>query len=175
LLTEIAALPIQWGGYWLLGQGKTYGWVYGVTSGLIYLAVLWNVADAIRNREYRLRPLAIAAILSLSFARLAYGQIETPTWHDWLHLADGLSLLWAGVILAYSAPYNKPSMVSLVLGWYWMAEGLYDFLLVSYWPLWFPSSEYIPQLMEVVFFGIIFCLLSRSAKTNRGLAALPRQ
>lgn len=166
LLAEIACLPIQWGSYALLGPGKVYGWVYGISSGLVFLAVFWNVTDALRTRRYRARPLAVAAILAIIFAKLTYSAIPSPTWSDWLMLADGLMLLWAGIILAYSSPYNRPPMVSLVLGWYWMAESLHHFLTIAGCMDWLAGNTYVPQILEILAFGIIFALLRQSPVWN---------
>lgn len=151
-------MPGGWLAWLHYGPGMAYGRIWGLANGLIFLAVLWLAWDALRSRRYRARPLVLAGMLAFFFVGWIWGTLKSPTWFDGVNLADGAAMLWAGVVLAYSAPYNRPSSVSLVLGLYFLAIALYDFLFVLGWT---NANLYVPQILQIAAFGTIFRLLAK--------------
>jgi hypothetical protein len=164
LLADIGCSAVEWLAWLAYGPGIAYGRIWGLANAITFLAVCWLVYDALSTRLYRARSVVLAGMVSFLFAGWTWGWLRSPTFFDWINLADGTSMAFGGVVLAYTAPYHKPSTVHLVLGWYFLLVALYDFLFVAGWT---SANLYIPQVLQLIAFGTIFRLLRRQPHLPR--------
>jgi hypothetical protein len=166
LLLLIAAL-------WLYGWGPAYAWVYVLSSVPIFLAIAAICKESLLTREHKARAIAIGFILALAIGHLAHVGIVRPvTVYDWISLTEGTLLVWAGIVLGFSAAYIKRWDLAIILAIMWLAQALFSFGYVLHfdWPEWLEANWYVPQSICIVGFSLIAWRV-RAKLHSRPLAA----
>lgn len=129
LRTQLASLPALWIGSRLWGiWSPWYAGIYVAAT----LPILWGIARicwaVLRGREYRLRAAAIGSFLAIILGRLAYvGLQRHVTYFDWINIALGVSLVWAGTLVGFAAPHVKRWDLALILGFLWVLQAVSSF------------------------------------------------
>jgi hypothetical protein len=169
-LLYIPAVELTWRFY---GPGKPYAWVYCIFSATILLAIGRLAWESLATAKYRLRSIAIALILALFFAKMAFLGLGRPAaWFDWLVIGEGAYLVCAGIVVGISAPYTLLPDISLVLSVLWLCQALFRFGYSLHFPLWERANVYVPPLLGIAGFLFIgFRLRQRRHRTNLGARA----
>jgi hypothetical protein len=164
-----------YGTYWMVGPGWLYGWVWGISTGLLAICCLGMAWEAMWDRKNKSKALAIAFLLSGPLCRYAFVNLgHSAMWADWLVLSEALVLLWSGVILLVMAAHRYTG-VCFVLGAYWLVRGGWDLAYLLNFPQWLPLNPWVPTAFNAVAIGTILLLLRPARHRDSSAGCRPEQ
>lgn len=152
---QIVALPVLELSWRIVGPGKAYGWVYALGTGLVLVAIGNLVRESLQTARYKARVFAVASLLALVFAKVAFLGLARPAvWADWLAIGEGGLLVAAGTVMAFSAPHSKLPDISFGLSILWLVQALSAFGWTLHWPAWNLFDLYARNLIGLA--GFLF-------------------
>jgi hypothetical protein len=163
-----------YGTYWIVGPGWLYGWVWGISTGLLAICCLGMAWEALWGIKGRAKPLAFAFLLSGAPCRYTFVNLgHSAGWADWLILAEACILLWSGTVLIAMAAHRYTNMYS-VLGAYWLIRGGWN-LCYELNPGWMPANPYVPLALNLTAMGTILLLLRPVRRRDSSPGCRPEQ
>lgn len=151
-LVCLTVLELSWR---LLGPGTSYGWIFAIVTGIVFLSIGWLTWESLLTARYKLRLFAIASLLAMAFSRMAFLGIGRPVaWFDWLVIGEGALLVACGTLIGISAPYSKLPDISLGLSVLWLMQALIAFGFSLHFPNWNVIDPYARAIIGIL--GFLF-------------------
>lgn len=152
LWASLVYIPFIWAAHvaW-----DDWDWRYAATYCLFTAAILYCVCriawDCVRDRRYRLRPIAICFILAAVLTKLA--KLDLHGQWGWISLAEGFLLLWAGILVAFSGAWRPRWDLYVPLGIFWVLQGGYSLGWAIHGKLWESINWLVPPAMGCLCFS----------------------
>lgn len=163
-------IPFLWCGGAAYGDWSwQYAAIYCVFTALILCAIVRIAWDCLRDRRYRLRPIAICFILAAVLTKIAIlGVSGRVSGFLAISLAEGFVLAWAGSLTAFAAPYRQRPDLYFPLAVLWLCQSAFAFGWVLNFKGWGEFINWtVPPLLGCLAFGWLVLRLSpKSAPTQ---------
>lgn len=150
----LAEIPFLWVvNYWYGDGSLIYACTYAFFTAIILYSAFRIALDCLRTRRYRLRAVAIAFLLAMIFARIAFLDASGP--YLAINIGEGFVLVLAGVLVAFSSPYTSRPDLYFTLGVFWLAQAAFSLGWVLNWQEWQEINWLVPPLMACVAFSVL--------------------
>lgn len=135
-------------------------WQYALVFSAFTVPILWCVCrltwDSVQWHKAKWLALLTGLLAAIALARLAYLGFPRPiAYWDWIALATGFLLSFAGVSAGLSLPYVPQKRVLAVLTCLWLAQSFWQFGFPQYFHSWVRLNWDIPPLLCIVAFLFI--------------------
>jgi hypothetical protein len=134
-------------------------WQYALVFSIFTVPILWCVVrltlEALEAHKARWLALATGILAAYALGWLAYRGLAKPmAYYDWIALAEGAVVSFAGVSSGLALPYVARKRVLGVLATLWLAQSVWQFgfPLHIHSEAWLRLNWYIPSTLCVVAF-----------------------
>jgi hypothetical protein len=147
--------------YALLRHGETslyYAWTYAVFTGLILITCLALALPPLWERSYHWRALAIAFVLALTLAHIAFKGLDHPVqYYDYIGITEGSALFLAGMIMAGVSYWTGKPLLFLILGLLWLAQCWFriGFYMHVTSEAWLRANWMVPTWIGIIGFSLV--------------------
>lgn len=146
----------------------TYAVVYASFTGLVLLAALCIVWEAISAYTYKLRRLSLFALTAIVLTRFVFVGIHRQLqFSDWIVLSEGTVLYTCGFALACVSFFSgRKCDIYFILAILWMSQAgfFWAWLLSLPEAIWVLAGWYVPTALVTL--GFVLCGLCLNPSRN---------